>query len=415
MNIGFVSTRFSGTDGVSLETLKWAEVLESQGHSIYWYSGLSDRPPATSMCIPEAFFGHPEIEWIAERVWGCNQRAAIVSERINEVTNYLKSTLKRFVDKFEIDCLVPENALTIPVNIPLGKAITEFLAETNMPAVAHHHDFYWERQRFSVNAIPDLLDTAFPPRLPNLRHACINQQGQEQLSLRKGVSSTLVPNVFKFDSEPPPAIDTWSADVREELGLAPDDIFVLQPTRIVPRKGIEHAIKLIAMLNNPKLKLIISHNAGDEGYEYQSMLEKLASDEGVDLRIIGDRVSEHRQYNHEGQKMYTLWDIYPHADLVTYPSLYEGFGNALLEAFYFKKPVLINRYSVYIQDIKPKGFQLIEMDGYVTHENVAAVKYLLDHPELQKQMVETNYELARTHYGYEALRTALTSLFPHTV
>ena len=26
-NIGFVSTRFAGTDGVSLETKKWAEVL----------------------------------------------------------------------------------------------------------------------------------------------------------------------------------------------------------------------------------------------------------------------------------------------------------------------------------------------------------------------------------------------------
>jgi len=411
MNIGFVSTRFAGTDGVSLETLKWAETLEQQGHKVFWFSGLSDRDAEISMCVPEAFFGHPEIEWIADRIWGCTQRSSIVTERINEMTYYLKSMISRFVDKFKIDCLVPENSLTIPVHVPLGKAIAEFLAETNMLAVAHHHDFYWERQRFSVNAIPDILDAAFPPRLPNLKHACINQQAQEQLSLRKGVSSSLVPNVFNFEQEPP-VIDDWSADVRKELGLDEDDIFILQPTRIVPRKGIEHAIKLVAMMDNPKCKLIISHNAGDEGYEYQQMLEKLAQDEGVDLRIIANRIAEQRHYNRVGEKMYTLWDIYQHANLVTYPSLYEGFGNALLEAFYFKKPVLINRYSIYVQDIKPKGFELLEIDGYITRGTLASVNHLLDNPELVTKMVEKNYNLAKKYYGYNALSNILTPLFP---
>jgi len=165
------------------------------------------------------------------------------------------------------------------------------------------------------------------------------------------------------------------------------------------------------MMNNPKCKLVISHSAGDEGYEYQHMLERMAEDDGVDLRIIADRVSERRHLNKDGQKMYTLWDIYHHANLVTYPSLYEGFGNALLESFYFKKPILINRYSVYMQDIKPKGFKLIEMDGYVTRDNVDAVKYLLDNPEAQRDMVETNYEIAQKHYGYAALRDLLTPLF----
>lgn len=410
MNIGFVSTRFAGTDGVSLETIKWAKVLEEQGHQVFWFSGLSDHEPESSMCVPEAFFGHPENEWISERVWGQTQRDPLVTERINEMSNYLKSMLKRFVDRFQVDCLVPENALTIPVHIPLGKALTEFLAETSMRAVAHHHDFYWERLRFSVNGIPDILDMAFPPRLPNLKHTCINQQAQEQLSLRKGVSSTLVPNVFQFE-EAPPEIDDWSADVKKEIGLKEDDLFILQPTRIVPRKGIEHAIKLISMMENSKCKLIISHDAGDEGYEYVRMLQKLATDEGVDMRIIADRVSETRQYNKDGQKMYTLWDVYHHADLVTYPSLYEGFGNALLEAFYFKKPVIINRYSVYVQDIAPKGFRLVEMDGFVTRENVKEVERVLEDDALAQSMVEKNYELAQKYYGMKALSETLKPLF----
>ena len=168
-----------------------------------------------------------------------------------------------------------------------------------MPAVAHHHDFYWERVRFSLNAVPDYLDMAFPPRLPRVVHTVINQAAREQLALRKGVSSVLVPNVFDFGNENS-ADAEWAADFREEIGLKDDDVFILQPTRIVPRKGIEHAIKLVSKLNDPRCKLVISHDAGDEGYEYQHMLEHLAEDEGVDMRIVADRVSERRQRNAKG-------------------------------------------------------------------------------------------------------------------
>ena len=61
MNIGFISFRFQGTDGVSLETSKWAEVLEGMGHSCYYFSGLSDRPEESSMVVEEAHYLHPEI------------------------------------------------------------------------------------------------------------------------------------------------------------------------------------------------------------------------------------------------------------------------------------------------------------------------------------------------------------------
>jgi hypothetical protein len=34
-NIGFVSTRFAGTDGVSLESAKWAQIFWEEGHVSY--------------------------------------------------------------------------------------------------------------------------------------------------------------------------------------------------------------------------------------------------------------------------------------------------------------------------------------------------------------------------------------------
>ena len=405
-NIGFISTRFSGQDGVSLESAKWAEVLWEDRHVSYWYSGQSDRAPEISHIVPEAYFGFPENIWINERIWGKGSRDRFVTERIRAMADYLKGTLYQFVDKFDIDILIPQNCLAIPMHLPLGIALTEFLSETRMPAIAHHHDFFWERTRFSVNSVPEYLDMSFPPKLSNMRDVVINQEAQEQLALRKGISSLVIPNVFDFDN-PPDSSDEYASDVRKELGLADDDFFILQPTRVVPRKGIEQAIKLVSLLKDPRCKLVISHEAGDEGYEYLGMLEQLAKEEGVDMRVVADRVGEVRHRDSEGRKVYTLWDLYLHADFVTYPSLYEGFGNALLEAIYFRKPVLINRYSIFVRDIEPKGFRLLTMDGFVTPSLATKVRRILDDEKLREDIVTHNYEVARHFYSYSVVRSNL--------
>lgn len=405
--IGFISTRFAGSDGVSLESSKWAEVLWSDQHVSFWYSGRNDRDPGCSYCVPEAYFGHPENLWINERIWGQSKRNPSVSLRIRELADYLKQTLYRFVEHYQIDLLIPQNVLAIPMHVPLGIAVTEFLAETQMPAIAHHHDFYWERTRFSVGAVKDYLDMAFPANLPNLHHITINQAATEQLALRKGVTSSLMPNVFDFDHPPRIDRDDYTADIREEIGIRDDDILILQPTRIVPRKGIEHAIKLVGMLNDPRYKLVISHDAGDEGLEYKQRLQDLADQEGVDLRFFAARIGEIRQVDHAGNKIYTLWDIYKHADLMTYPSTYEGFGNALLEAIYFRVPVVINRYSIYVQDIEPKGFKLLEMDGFITPQLVEYVRRVIEDSAYKKKLVDHNYRVASQYYSYTTLRNLL--------
>ena len=407
--IGFVSTRFAGTDGVSLESAKWAHVLRQDQHQCFWYAGRLDRDPAVSFCVPEAFFGHPENEWINQQIWGKTARSPLATQRIHEMAAYLKMTLYEFIKKYDIQILVFENVMTIPMHVPLGVAATHLVSETHIPAIAHHHDFYWERTRFSVNGVNDILDMAFPSRDHDLQHVVINQAAQEELAHRKGVSSQLVPNVFDFET-PAPAMDEYASDFRTEMGFSPDDVIILQPTRVVPRKGIEHAIQLLLMLGKPNCKLVVSHEAGDEGVEYRNMLSEHARQSGVDLRFIATRVGDMRQLDSEGRKVYTLWDIYPHASLVSYTSLYEGFGNALLEAFYFKIPVLVNRYSIFARDIEPKGFHCPIMDGFLTQDVVDDVRRVLEDEAYRKKMVDHNFQVATRFYSYAELRRCLRNI-----
>jgi hypothetical protein len=80
----------------------------------------------------------------------------------------------------------------------------------------------------------------------------------------------------------------------------------------------------------------------------------------------------------DGQKVYSAWDAYQQADLITYPSTYEGFGNAFLEAVYYQRPLLCNRYAIYRTDIEPCGFRVCLMEGFLTDDVVDEVRYVLD-------------------------------------
>ncbi|MBW2429869.1 MAG: glycosyltransferase family 1 protein, partial [Deltaproteobacteria bacterium] len=167
-NIGFVSTRLAGTDGVSLESSKWADVLQQNGHNCFWFAGSLDRKPEYCFHVPEAHFKTEQNQWINQRVFGQKGRKQPVTQSIHDLRSHLKSKLHEFIKQFKIDVLIAENALTIPLHVPLGLAITETVAETQLPTIAHHHDFYWERVRFAVNAVGDYIQMAFPPNLNNI-------------------------------------------------------------------------------------------------------------------------------------------------------------------------------------------------------------------------------------------------------
>ncbi len=410
-HIGFVSTRFAGTDGVSLETEKWARVFEKKGLKCFYFAGELDRDPACSLLEPRAHFMEPDIRRIFNTAFGVNAnraRSRALTNDIYEIKEYLKDKLYDFVDRFNIDLLVPENALTIPLNIPLGVAITELIAETGLPCIAHHHDFFWERQAFKANSVWDYLNMAFPPHLPTIRHVVISSSADNQLSLRTGISATIIPNVMDFDNPPPPP-DDYSSDVRQALGLTEDEKLILQPTRVVKRKGIENAIELVSRLEM-KARLVISHASGDEGHDYEQRVMDYSRRMGVDTIFVSEIINDKRGTTADGRKIYTLEDIYHHADFVTYPSTIEGFGNAFLEAIYFRKPILVNRYSIYSFDIKPEGFKAVEIDGYVTEDTVAETRELLNSESLRHEMVENNYALAQKIYSYTVLNDKLMNL-----
>ena len=400
-NIGFISTRVYGTDGVSLEIDKWADVLERMGFRCFYFCGKSDRPADRSFIVDEADFLHDAIREIYRQAFGGQHRSRVLTREIQRVSSNLKDKLYEAIDQFQLDLLIAQNSLTIPLNIPLGDALVQLLIETGIPCIAHHHDFIWERDRFLVNAVDDYLHAAFPPRLAEIEHVVINTLAGEEFSRRTGLSYRIIPNVMDFANPPDPP-DDYASDFRETIGVDENDILILQPTRVVRRKGIEHTIELVRRLNDSRCKLVITHSAGDEEDPYLERIKDFA--ELMDVKLIfADRwISAHRNTNDDGQKQYAIWDVYPQADLVAYPSTYEGFGNAFLEAAYYRKPILCNRYTIFRTDIV--------MGGYLTDQVVEEVRRVLHDDDYRLAMVKHNYDAANQFFSYERLRQELQSI-----
>ena len=406
--LGFVSTRFNGTDGVSLETRKWAEVLQRLGQSVFYFAGISDQPEEISFVVPEAHFLHKDVQAIASISYRSSTRPPEITHRIHQLRSHLKEQLYKFVKKYDIELLIVENALSIPMNIPLGLALAELIAETGIPAIGHHHDFYWERKRFLVNCIGDYLEMAFPPRLPSIHHVVINSLAGTEMGKRRGLDVTIIPNVMDFDN-PPPAPDEYTESLRADLQIEPGEHFFLQPTRPLQRKGIEYAVELIRRLE-VEARLVISHAGGDEGDEYVKHMRVIADLLNVRVNFVSDIIKTERGRTKDGRKIYTLDDVYPRADLVTYPSLLEGFGNAFLEAVYHRRPIFMNNYTIYSIDIKPKGFRAVEFTGFVTEKTVKEVQKVLSDPEYAEEITEHNYALGKQFYSLSVLEQHLRVL-----
>jgi len=229
------------------------------------------------------------------------------------------------------------------------------------------------------------------------------------LSYQRGISNEVVPNVYNF-TVPPPSPDGNYCNLRGEIGLRETDPFILQPTRVVPRKWIERSIEIVRNLDLDNPLLVISHATGDEGDGYYQRVQEYAQNMGVKIAPLDHLIRPNRRANEDGEKFYTIGDIYQCADLVTYPSGYEGFGNAFLEAIYYKKPIVVNRYSIYISDIEPKGFDVIAMDGFVTSKIIDQIRQVLNNPNRLQEMVEKNYQQAKKSFSYEVLEEKLIHL-----
>lgn len=434
MEIGLIHFRVGETDGVSLEMVKWKEVLKNMNLKVYLIAGDMGTSPG---------FKIPYIAYTDKRSNLLKQRSFVGLDDWDEkkfeteMNKYIEGIYNQLDEMMNLDVLIINNMFSLAHNPAASVALYKFCKDKGIKMIGHHHDFYWERDLYNNptnNFIKKILDEYFPPK--DITHIVINSLAQEELKRKKGVDSYIIPNVFDFNQKQW-ELDDYNQKIYDKLDISPNDLIFLQATRIVRRKAIELAIDTIS-----EVKKDLNNFVGKETYKGK----KITKDTNIFLLLPGlseesDYVEELKEYatqkdvelklafsicddiRHEEEEIFSLWDFYAIADFITYPSILEGFGNQFLEAIFSKTPVLLFEYPVYKKDIAPLGFEVVTLGSKAEYERgkyrvnqneiIKAKDKIFDilfNKEKASYVVQKNFELGKKYFSYETLQKKLKQI-----
>lgn len=261
--------------------------------------------------------------------------------------------------------VVVENLGTIPMNLPASRVVLSYLA--GRPAIMHHHDPPWQRDRFAHI-------TELPVDDPAWVHVTINDLTRQQMSDR-GFRATTIYNPFPTTEAPGDR-----AASRARLGIGDDRLLVAHPVRAISRKNIPVALRLAEELKGTYWLL----GPTEEGYV-----------DHVDWLLSTATVPTLRRPETH------IPDIYAAGDVVVFPSLWEGFGNPPIEASIHHRPVIVGDYPV-AAELEALGFE-----WYRPHQ-LDMVHKMIAEPD--EAVLESNAAVAHRHFSMAAIGDQIQAL-----
>lgn len=186
--------------------------------------------------------------------------------------------------------------------------------------------------------------------------------------------------------------------LRQRLGLGPEDRVILSLSTLEPRKNLQTLLSAFEQLHGrwsgPPLKLVL---AGSEGWKHQPLLDRLQASPARQAILLPGRIAE--------EDLPALLSL---AELFVYPSLYEGFGLPPLEALQCGLPVIAANCSSLPEVVGDAG---ILVDPRSSDALAEAITQVLSRPELQAELRQRALRRAR-QFSWERT-AALTAEIYH--
>lgn len=411
--IAVIASRLKCVDAISIEADKWTDKYLKLGHSVHLIAGKFGEPvQLPHLILPEMDYKHPEVRGVKRIAFGAKldkegQKAANIL--LYNLSKRIKGPLKRYLIENKIDVLSVEDALCSLKNLPLSMALSEIVHELGINTIDRVHYLPWNNAYFTqFDNVPKLLEN-IPAKGKNVVHVTNTPAARASLKEKKGIDSKLIPNMV--DLEKLHKIDDYNRDFRQSFGIRDDQLIFLQPTRVKRNKAIEQSIKLVSEINDSLKKDNVIMLTGSPVYSRQNYFEEIVKKvkrHNVNVIFADDKIFLSRHQNSE-QKFYSIHDAYVHADVVLYPSTSDAFGNPIIEAAAYRKPLVVNKYPN-LAEFSSKGFKFVVMDQKVTPETVSDTCEMLMDPVKKEVAISHNLNLVRTHYSSALLDQSIQEL-----
>jgi len=92
--------------------------------------------------------------------------------------------------------------------------------------------------------------------------------------------------------------------------------------------------------------------------------------------------------------------------MVTFPSDLEGFGNPVLEASAFRKPLFVNNYPV-LKDMLNKGFDFILFNKIVDEKCLKKAERIMLNSKYREKITDKNFKIVKKYFSFDCLIRAL--------
>ncbi|MBW2963850.1 glycosyltransferase family 4 protein [Candidatus Woesearchaeota archaeon] len=409
-NLAVISSRLKCVDAISVEADKWIDKYVKLGYNVHLVSGKFGEPTdLPKFEIPEMDYKHPEIRGMKSILFSARldkQGRKAAEILLNMLVKRIKGPLKNYLQNNRIQVLSIEDALLSFKNIPLAVALSEIVRELGIPTVSRYHYIPWENPYFAkFENLPKLLKS-LPATGKNVVHITTTDTAREMLQKDRRINSKVIPNTMDLGKLQ--ANDWYNKDFRKDLGIRPDQLVFLQPTRVKRNKFVERSIKLVAEINDITKKdsvLVITGSPVYSRGNYFEEVVKRMKKQGVNVIFANDRIFLGRHENPE-QKFYSIHDAYVNADIVLYPSAGDAFGNPIIEAAAYRKPVVVGNFPN-LKGFTEKGFSFVVAGQKVDAEVVSDTYQLIADKARASAMVEQNFALLKQHYSSDILDDTL--------
>jgi len=317
------------------------------------------------------------------------KRSKIIEYKPFFDAGHYKLSLKMLLDSLKKDCSIIHVHGYRNFQTDAG-AISSFLRKIPLIITTHGTVRGYEFLNLDLksrlpNIIYDAITLKFSLRIAKKIVATSKNEAKELISF--GIPENkikIIPNGIEFPN----------INIKKENK---ETINLLTVSRLTYKNNLEMAIRAFyeAYKRNNKLRYIIVGDVipsryGKEEKGYKEKLIKLCKDLGLQDKVIFKGWLSGEE----------LWKVYCNSDLFLWSSRYDNFAHALVEAAYFKLPIISTPVGIAEELIGKEGGFIVNHENY--KEMSERIIEIVENPKLMIEMGEYNHKQS-LNYSYERM------------